>query len=147
MDPELDWDLRRRNIRRADRVLADRAVAEFIERRFLKPVASQAWDFFGALRLAREEELKRVERLYGIVSAPLLLQIEDEVRAWGYQKKLTSVEGTAALDQAYDNGLVAALATGIFDGDQGDLRTKIFFAKNVNWTDLQPLSIISQTST
>jgi hypothetical protein len=42
MDAELDDDLRRRNMRRANRALALPAVSDFIGRRFLRPVPTQA---------------------------------------------------------------------------------------------------------
>jgi len=59
MDPELDDDLRKRSMRRANRLLTDGAVAKFIERRFLKPVSKQTWDLPGARRLAGTDGLSK----------------------------------------------------------------------------------------
>lgn len=44
MDADLTDDLRKQSMRRADRLLVDRAVAEFVEIRFLRPVKQQIWD-------------------------------------------------------------------------------------------------------
>ena len=56
MDAELDDDLRRRNMRRANQLLADPAVSIFVEKRFLRPVPTHAWDLAGARRPAQTEE-------------------------------------------------------------------------------------------
>ena len=133
MDAELDDDLRRRNMRRADRVLADPAVGDFIERRFLRPVPTQAWDLGGARRLAQSEELGRVGRLYAIVDGPLLLRLEDEVAAWATAQGQSSVECAVKVDKAYDSGLIAVLATAFHDGNESSVRARVFLAQNIEW--------------
>ena len=134
MDAELDDDLRRRNMRRADRVLADPAVGDFIERRFLRPVPTQAWDLGGARRLAQSEELGRVGRLYAIVDGPLLLRLEDEVAAWATAQGQSSVECAVKVDKAYDSGLIAVLATAFHDGNESSVRARVSWPKISNGT-------------
>src|SRR5208282_4232702 len=133
MDSELDDDLRRKNIRRANRFLTDPSVADFIERRFLKPVSQQAWDLPGALRLARTEKLSAVERLYAIVSGPLLLQLEDEIALWASNLGYASVERAVAVDKAYETGLLAAIVCALHDGKQDQVRAKVFLTKDIQW--------------
>ena len=133
MDAELDDDLRSRNMRRANRVLADPAVADFIERRFLRPIHEKAWDLGGARRLAQAEELAAVARLYAIVDGPLLLRLEDEVAAWATAQGQSSVECAVTVDKAYDSGLIAVLATAFHDGNESSVRARVFLAQNIEW--------------
>lgn len=133
MDAELDDDLRRRGMHSANRLLADTHVANFIEKRFLRPVATQAWDLVGARRLAQAKELADVARLYAIVDGPLLLRLEDEVEAWAITQGQISVERAVAVDKAYDSGLIAVLATALHDGNESSVRARVFLAKNVEW--------------
>jgi tetratricopeptide (TPR) repeat protein len=133
MDSELDDNFRHRGLQRTDRLLADRTVADFIERRFLKPVQQPAWDLSGALRLARAEALFAVERLYEIISDPLLHKMEDAIADWGSHRGLSSVERAIALNGAYATGLLATLAIAIHDGDQRKVGAKLLFAKDVDW--------------
>lgn len=137
MDADLDDDLRMRSMRGADRLLADAAVAAFVERRFLRPVEKEKWDVAGARRLAGAERLSVVERLYAIVDGPLLLCMENEIRDWLSGQGLTSVERALEIERAYDTGLVAALTslstTALERGPRVDIGETIIEARKVSW--------------
>src|SRR5690349_14655618 len=98
MDAEIDDDLRIRNMRQVNRQLADHAVSDFVERRFLKPVVKEIWDLSGALRLACAEKLAAVERLYTIVDDTVLLQLEDEISIWASEQSDVSSERVVAVE-------------------------------------------------
>ena len=137
MDADLDDDLRMRSMRGADRLLADAAVAAFVERRFLRPVEKEKWDVAGARRLAGAERLSVVERLYAIVDGPLLLRMENEIRDWLSGQGLTSVERALEIERAYETGLVAALTslstTALERGPRVDIGETIIEARKVSW--------------
>ena len=133
MDPELTDSLRLKGIRRANRLLADSAVHKFIEMRFLRPGRHEGWDSFGALRFAHDEKLGLVERLYSILDGDLLVRLADETTIWAREHGFNSVEGAVAVDNAFDSGLAAAIATAVHDNDQSRSRAEIFLARNAGW--------------
>src|SRR6266851_3869807 len=92
MDAEITNHLRIRAMRRTNRLLSNKHVSQFVERRFLKPVNNQEWDLEGARRLARSEALSDVNRLYDIIAGPTLIRLEDEIAAWASQQGYSSVE-------------------------------------------------------
>jgi hypothetical protein len=133
MDSEIDDDLRKRSMRRANRLLADGAVAEFVARRFLKPVSEQTWHVAGARRLAGTDDLSVVARFYAIVDGPFLLDIEKEIGSWASEQGYMSVRRAVEIEKAYDAGLVAALAIALYDNMPNEVAEKIFLAKNATW--------------
>ena len=133
MDAEIDDQLRIRNMRRANRLLSDVRVSQFVERRFIRPVSSQEWDLAGACHLARAEELSTVQRLYEIVTGPALIHLEDEIAVWSVQQGYSSIERTSEIRMAYANGLIAFLATTIHDYPAAEVYSKVFFAKADDW--------------
>jgi len=133
MDPELSNNLRRRYMRRTNRLLTDRAVSNFIEVRFLRPTSHQAWDLAGALRIAKEEELVSVERLYAVVNGDLLDRLANQTAIWAAEHGYTSVERAVSVDQVFDTGLASAIATAVHDNNQSRARAEIFLARNADW--------------
>jgi tetratricopeptide (TPR) repeat protein len=133
MDPELTDDLRQKGMRRANRLLADQAISKFIEVRFLRPLSHQLWDLAGALHLAGAITLSLVERMYAIVNGDLLVRLADETAIWAREYGYTSVERAVAVDEVFDSGLAAAIATAVHDNNQSRARAEIFLARNAEW--------------
>ena len=150
MDGEVSHDLRCRFMRRANGLVVDRAVASFIEGRFLKPVSagngsSESWDLAGAVALARAEGLSSVLRLYQIAGGELLSRIEDEIAAWSRQHGFNSVECAVAIDASYESGLVAMIATAAHDQDEQAL-SRIFWTAHPAWDKRIATHLVHQFS-
>jgi tetratricopeptide (TPR) repeat protein len=80
MDPELSDSLRWRCMERAEGLLADRTITDFVEGRFSASIRQEGWDLDGARRLARQRGLSTVASLYTIAGAPTLDTIDATLR-------------------------------------------------------------------
>jgi hypothetical protein len=129
LDADLDDATRSHEMRRASGLLSDPAVAEFVNCRFLQPPDTTAWDIAHALELARRADLPLIERLYAIVDSKVLGQVEDTIRDWAIHEGYGSARRAEVVEQAYDDGLVAAVARAAHDDDRPHLGTLLFDAE------------------
>ncbi|MFI4986152.1 MAG: tetratricopeptide repeat protein [Alphaproteobacteria bacterium] len=133
MDSEVDDELRQMSMRRADSLLAKSAVAEFVTRRFFRPLDREAWDVAGAIRIAKAAMLSAAGRLYEIVDGPLLPQLDEVVASWALTRGQASVERAHVRERAYDSNLIATAALALHDGDKSRIQNLIFLAKASGW--------------
>ena len=134
MDPEVEPDLRSRMLTRAERLLQQTDVHEFVARRLLRSVSTQEWDAQGAARLCTTLALPSAGRLFNILGGTLLSELEDDIYAWATSAGGgTSASAAMLIDKMGETGLIAAAAFASINPTKNGLKQLVFGAKQSGW--------------
>ena len=134
MDPEVEPDLRSRMLTRAERLLQQTDVHEFVARRLLRSVSTQEWDAQGAARLCTTLALPSAGRLFNILGGTLLSELEDDIYAWATSAGgVTSASAAMLIDKMGETGLIAAAAFASINPARNGLKQLVFDAKQSGW--------------